>query len=155
MIHRTNTFKVTWIMVMLAAILLTASCGGNRSRNETPQPVLSGFEASFGKVKKTQWELTIQHEYRASFIRDGHPSEAYFDPQGILLKTQTELLSSELPSVIVSTVNGAFRGSSIAKAFQIDEPGKDMIFRLHLKTGRKVSYVDLNADGVIMINTIR
>lgn len=151
----TLTSKIIRITAPMALILLLLSCGGNRSGIEPPRPVLSAFEAGFEGIEKVKWELTGQQEYRAGFIRDHHPCGAYFDAGGTLLRTETEILSSELPSIVVSTVSGAFHGSSVAKVIRIDAPGKDRIFRLHLKTGRKISYVDLNEAGVIMVNTIR
>ena len=42
-------------------------------------------------------------------------SKAYFDENGRWIKTETELLSSELPSVMVKTVVGAYKGNSIFK----------------------------------------
>jgi len=102
-----------------------------------------------------RWESLGQDSIQASFLLDGHPTTAYFDGKGNWLRTETELLPSEVPAVIISTVTGAFHGRSIAKTLQIDESGKELIYRLYLKKGRQVSTVDLNTHGVILINTIR
>lgn len=137
-----------------AFLLLFFSCGDGKSRIDPPQTVVKNFETLFGKHADVRWESPGQDIFQASFIREGHPATAYFDGQGSWMKTETELMPSEVPSVIISTVSGAFRGAGITKALQIAEPGKEEIFRLFLKRGGQISTVDLNTSGVIMINNL-
>ena len=136
------------------SFLLFFSCGDRKSRIDPPQAVMTNFETLFGKYADLRWESSGQEIFQASFIREGHSTTAYFDGQGNWMKTETELMPSEVPSVIISTVSGAFHGAGITKALQIAEPGKEEIFRLFLKRGGQVSTVDLNTSGVIMINTL-
>jgi hypothetical protein len=86
----------------------------------------------------------------ASFTISGHPSKSYFDGDGMWIKTETELISSELPSVIVKTVLGAYKGSTISKSLKIDEIEKETIYRLSLKSGGNISEVELTPGGVIL-----
>jgi hypothetical protein len=146
--------KISDFAVMAAFVMLLPACGGKKSRVEPPQIIQSNFETRFGRNDDVIWKASGQDEFQASFTRDGHPTNASFDGQGNWLRTETELLPSEVPSVIISTVTGAFHGSGITKAIQIEASGKDMIYRLILKKGRQLSTVDLNTQGVIQINTL-
>ena len=145
---------LAYLLLTLSFVLLF-SCSDRKSRIDPPQTILTNFETMFGKKTDIRWENPAQDIFQASFTRDGHPTSASFDGQGNWLKTETELLPSEVPAVIISTVAGAFHGRSITRALKIEESNKELIFRLFLKKGRQVSTVDLNTQGVIMINTFR
>jgi len=112
------------------------------------QSVLDSFGSHFGKETNARWEKTGQLNYQATFKQNGHAVTVSFDGRGKWLKTEKELLPSELPSVVISTIVGAYRGSSIHKAFQVDRENRT--YRIILKERRHLSTVELTADGVII-----
>ncbi len=112
--------------------------------------VIASFESKFGKDISATWELSSDKSCVGTFTISDHPAKAYFDENGRWIKTETEFLSSELPSVIVKTVLGAYKGSTISKSLQIDEFEKETIYRLSLKRGGNLTEVELTSGGVIL-----
>ena len=146
--------KIIIFAVIPVLLVLAASCGEKRS-SITPTPaVITSFKAHFGKEPKARWEISGQSSYEASFKQDHHAIKAYFDKNGNWLKTESELSSSELPSVVVKTIAGAFNGNSISKVLLIEKSGEATTYRLFLKSGRHLSTVDLTTDGVILNSRI-
>jgi len=140
--------KIPCYLLMFSLLTLTG-CGRRKPANP-PDAILSSFESRFGNSIGAEWELSADTAYIASFKESNHPSKAYFDMNGTWIKTETELLSSELPSIIVKTVLGSFKGSTISKSLLVNEGEKESIYRLSLKRRGNLTEVDLTAGGVIL-----
>jgi hypothetical protein len=141
--------KILSQVLIMMCLMVAAGCSNKKT--VTPAPaVLTSFESLFGKNTRVSWEVTDRKTYLASFTHDGHPAKSYFDESGKWLKTETELISSELPPVIVKTVVGAYNGSTIFKSFQVEDPESGTIYRLTLKRGRQVTDIRLSAGGVML-----
>jgi hypothetical protein len=135
--------------LLILGILLVAGCSRQKSFNPSSK-IIASFESKFGKDIPAKWELSSDKIIVANFTISGHPSKSYFDGNGRWIKTETELISSELPSVIVKTVLGAYKGSTISKSLKIDEIEKETIYRLSLKSGANKTEVELTPGGVIL-----
>ena len=137
------------IHLLILSLLLVAGCSRQKSVNPSSK-VISSFELKFGKDINAVWELASDKSFVGNFTISGHPAKAYFDENGRWIKTETEFISSELPSVIVKTVLGAYMGSTISKSLKIDEFEKETIYRLSLKRGGIITEVELSSGGVIL-----
>ncbi len=135
--------------IFILNLFLFAGCTNRNTINPSPE-VNASLESKFGKDANAKWELSADRSYIAKLNVSGHPVKAYFTENGKWIKTETELISSELPSVIVKTVLGAYKGSSISKSLLIDESGKESVYRLSLVRGGKRTEVDLTTGGVIL-----
>jgi hypothetical protein len=145
--------KIRIFVIFPVLLFLAVSCGEKKSSITPSQAVITSFETRFGKESGASWEFSGQISYEATFKRDHHAIKAYFDKNGNWLKTESELPSSELPSV-VKTIAGAYRGNSISKVLLVEKPDESTTYRLFLKDGRHLSTIDLTADGVILNNRI-
>jgi len=133
----------------MVSLFLAAGC--SRQKTIVPPPnVVAAFESRFGNDVIAKWELSADKVYVASFILSDHPVKSYFDENGKWNKTETELLSSELPTVIVRTVLHAYGGKSISKSLQVEELDKETIYRLSLKRGGSITEVEFTPGGVIL-----
>ena len=137
------------VSFLILSLLLVAGCTYQKSVKPSSR-VFASFESKFGKDISAEWELSSDKLYVATFTTSGHPSKSYFDENGVWIKTETEFLSSELPSVILQTVLGAYKGSTISKSLKIDENEKETIYRLSLKRGGNITEVELTSGGVIL-----
>jgi hypothetical protein len=140
--------KIT-IHFLILSLLMVAGCSRQKPVNPSSK-VITSFESKFGKDISTKWELSSDKSYVANFTFSGHPVKSYFSENGKWIKTETEFLSSELPSVIVQTVLGAYKGYNISKSLKIDEIEKETIYRLSLKSGGSITEVELSSGGVIL-----
>jgi hypothetical protein len=137
------------VPLVIFSLLMVSGCTYQKSVKPSPK-VIASFESRFGKEISVKWELSSDKIYAASFSASGHPSKSYFDENGEWIKTETEFLSSELPSVILQTVLGAYKGSTISKSLKVDENEKETIYRLSLKRGGNITEVELTSGGVIL-----
>ncbi len=137
------------VPLLILSLLMVTGCTNQKAVKPSPE-VIASFESKFGKDISAKWELSSDKTYVANFTTSGHPSKSYFDENGVWIKTETEFLSSELPSVILQTVLGAYKGSTISKSLKIDEIEKETIYRLSLKRGGNITEVELSSGGVIL-----
>jgi hypothetical protein len=135
--------------IILLSLFLATGCTNEKPISPSPAAKASQ-ESKFGKDSKAKWELSADKSYIANLTISGHPVKAYFSENGKWIKTETEFLSSELPSVIVKTVLGAYKGFTISKSLLIDENGKESVYRLSLKRGGRITEVELSTGGVIL-----
>jgi hypothetical protein len=137
------------LRLLILSLMLVAGCVHKNRVSPSPE-VLASFESRFGKDVSSKWELSDDQLYIANFTFSAHHTKSFFDKNGSWIKTETELASSELSSVIVKTVLGAYKGYNISKSLKIDEKEKETIYRLSLSRGGKITDVELNSGGVIM-----
>jgi hypothetical protein len=135
--------------LLILSLLMVAGCVHQKSVNPSPK-VLASFESKFGKDVSATWELSADKAYVATITTSGHPAKAYFNENGNWFKSETEYTASELPPVIVETVLGAYKGSSISKSLKIEEIEKETVYKLSLKVGNSISEVELTPGGVIL-----
>jgi hypothetical protein len=136
-------------LIIILSLFLVAGCTEKKSVSPSPAAKTS-FESRFGKDGSVKWELSADKSYIASLTISGHPAKAYFSEDGKWIKTETEFLSSELPAVIIKTVLGAYKGSTISKSLLVDELNKELVYRLSLKRGGEIKDVVLSQGGVIL-----
>lgn len=130
-------------------ILLVASGCSRQPVVQPPVTVAAAFAARFSGADQVQWD-SAGNEYRAAFNATGHPVTAFFTPDGNWLKTETEMQSSELPSVVVQTIAGAFRGNTVIKSARVDSAGNVTYYRLDIRRKGKTAVVRLSTGGVIL-----
>ncbi len=116
---------------------------------QPPVAVANAFASRFSEAGKVQWDST-GNEYRAAFNEAGHPVTAFFTPDGSWIKTETEMISSELPSVVVQTIVGAFPGNTVMKTARVDSAGNVTYYRLDIRRKNNASVVRLSTGGVIL-----
>jgi hypothetical protein len=146
--------KIKILAIFPVLLFLAASCGEKKTSVTPSHEVVTSFETRFGKGSGARWEISGQTIFEARFKRNHHAIKAYFDKKGNWLKTESELSSSELPSVVVKTIAGAYKGNNISKVLLVEKPGESSTYRLFLKSGRQLSTIDLTTDGVILNNHI-
>jgi hypothetical protein len=135
--------------LLILSLLMVAGCVHQKSVKPSPE-VLASFEMKFGKDVSANWELSADKFYVANITTSGRPAKAYFGENGKWIKLETEYISSELPSVIIKTVLGAYKGYNISKSLKIDEIEKETIYRLSLSRGGNITEVELTPGGVIL-----
>jgi hypothetical protein len=139
----------TFSHLLMIGLFLVAGCVHQKSVEPTSE-VLTSFESRFGKDVSARWELSGDKLFVANFTNAGHPTRAYFTGNGKWIKSETEYISSELPAVILQTVLGAYKGSSVSKSLKVEEIDKETLYRLSLKRGGVITEVELSPGGVIL-----
>lgn len=138
----------TALILLSLLVFLAGACSGGTSVTP-PEPVKTAFSSHFEDVSDVLWNAE-ESGYRAEFNRAGQATNAYFSSEGTWVKTETKLIASELPSVIVQTLFGAFPGNSVAEAARVDSLGSETFYRLTLKRKGNSTVVRLNSGGVIL-----
>jgi hypothetical protein len=129
-------------------LLLGFSCS-RQPDVKPPVAVASAFAARFSEADQVKWD-SAGHGYRAVFNAAGHPVTAFFAPDGNWLKTETEMITSELPSVVVQTIVAAFPGNTVMKTARVDSAGNVTYYRLDIRRKGKTTVLRLSSGGVIL-----
>jgi hypothetical protein len=143
-----NTKPLFGTLPICFIALLGFACSRNPGV-QPPEAVTSAFASRFSNTDRVEWDSASQ-EYRAVFNAAGHPVTAFFSPDGNWLKTETEMITSELPSVVVQTIVGAFHGNNIVKTARVDSAGNVTYYRLNIRRKSKTTVVRLSSGGVIL-----
>lgn len=144
---RPNPFAV---LLFLSWILILAACTGGPAVTP-PEPVKAALEQRFSDATGVKWD-SDDSGFRAVFTRGGHATTAFFLADGTWMKTETSLLPSELPSVVVQTLFGAYPGKSVDMAARVDSAGVETFYRLAIKRKGNTDVILLSSGGVILQN---
>jgi hypothetical protein len=108
------------------------------------------FDRVFRGAEHVSW--TTQDDYtRATFVIGGHRTEAWFSAEGELLGTARDIFFTQLPLVVMRSVDKRFEGASIFETREISNL-EGTRYRLTLEhKGKKYKlavYPDGNFDEV-------
>jgi hypothetical protein len=137
------------VLIFLFCVLILAGACSDGPSVTPPEQVKTAFSSQFSDAADVVWNAE-ESGFRASFSRMGKPTKAYFTAEGTWVKTETELIASELPSVIVQTLFGAFPGKSVVTAAQVDSIGSEPFYRLTIQRKGNSSVIRLSTGGVIL-----
>ncbi len=130
-------------------ILLFAFGCSRQPEVQPPVAVASAFADRFNEAVQVQWDTTGK-ACKAAFNAAGHPVTAFFTADGNWIKTETEMITSELPSVVVQTIVAAFPGNTVMKTARVDSAGNVTYYRLDIRRKNNTSVVRLSTGGVIL-----
>lgn len=142
--------KTPVVLFLISGIsILTWTCSGH-SKVVPPDAVKASFDSRFSDAGSVNWE-NGESDFQAVFSDQGHVVTAFFTKEGTWIKTETEMISSELPTVVVKTIVGAFPGNSVTKAARVDSADNQTYYRLNIRRKDKNAVVRLSTGGVILM----
>ncbi|MGM9478350.1 hypothetical protein ACS5PU_18130 [Pedobacter sp. GSP4] len=113
----------------------TVSLAQAQKLNATKVP--AEVKAAFAKLHagtKVSWERE-KHDYEAGFTLNGKETSEVYSAKGLLLETEVEIKSTELPAAVLAKLKGAkiTEAAKITKAdrtiyYEAEVKGKDLLF---------------------------
>lgn len=120
------------ILLLAGGTVITAQAQKN---NATKVP--AQVKAAFTKLHagtKVSWEMEKQ-DYEAGFTLNGKETSEVYSAKGVLLETEVEIKSTELPAAVLTKLKGMkiAEAAKITKAdgtihYEAEVKGKDLLF---------------------------
>jgi hypothetical protein len=98
------------ISIMTSAFATDVNSTGSASYN---------FNSYFAGASDITWSSAKQFS-RATFTKDNHKMEAYFDNAGELISTSTSIGTDELPIAAKRSIAKKYNGFAISEAIKLD-----------------------------------
>jgi len=127
--------------VVLSTVLLVNAAFANKTENVSYK-VENAFNTEFNRAKEVSWQKT-DNFYRASFKMNDEVMTAYFTPDGELMGVIHNMLSTQLPINLQTSLKKEYDGYWITELFECAKSDSDSYFvTLH------------NADQVVTLQSI-
>ncbi|MEO5683321.1 MAG: hypothetical protein ABIQ88_11810 [Chitinophagaceae bacterium] len=106
--------------VVLSTVLLVNAAFANKTENVSYK-VENAFNQEFGQAKEVNWQKT-DNFYRAAFKMNNEVMTAYFTPQGDFMGVVRNMLSSQLPINLQTSLKKDYEGYWITELFEFAKP---------------------------------
>ena len=142
------------IILLLAVCLLFAFSGYTYTipAEKVPAPVKESFAKKFPSATSVVYKME-KTDYKVTFNDKTVGMSANFNSKGEWLETQTIMIESDLPKVVLTSVATNFVGYVITDITKIDGPDNVLNYEMHLKKGTVAEKVKFSQKGEILKKT--
>ena len=131
--------------LFLAAHCMLASCSDDDlNAKQVPDAVMQTFSARFANTEAT-WEKEDK-QYKAEFWLNGRETEAWFRPDGTWVRTETDVLITELPAAVTTYVTENYPDYVIDDADRVETPD-NTYYEIELEKKDRDVQLRLTPDG--------
>lgn len=133
-----------YLMALLVGIFTLQSCDDDDPR-VIPTSVKNAFAQKYPSSVAYDWEKDRGY-YVAEFRNDGREAEAWFNPDGTWVKTETDFVDV-LPEAVQDYIDVNYPGYRIDDVDWVETPS-DEYFDIELeRNGKKDVYLHIRANG--------
>jgi hypothetical protein len=106
--------KIFLLFIGILTVGMIVSCkqgkksGEKPEKNEIPVAVSKAFSEKFATATNVEWEAEEEGIFEAEFTLNGKEMSAEFTSDGTWKETETEVAQSDLPAVIVDSLESAY-----------------------------------------------
>jgi len=141
--------KLIWSAFVLA-LTTTGAIAQDIPQSQVPAVVVNSFQQKFPKAKKVEWEVkgnVYEVEFETGLF--GTDQEAWFQPNGKVLRYKTEINKKELPKSVLDRVKRDFPGYRIEDAKKIPAEQK-VSYEFEVKNGKEERKLVLDPQGNVL-----
>ena len=112
--------------VVLSSVLLMNTAFANKNDNVNYQ-VENAFKKEFSQAKEVNWQKTDNY-YKAAFKMNNEIMTAFFTPEGEFLGVVRNILSSQLPINLQTSLRSGYENYWITDLFEFARPDANGYF---------------------------
>jgi hypothetical protein len=129
------------------SLVLTAGLATVFANDETnaSEKLKEAFRKEFARAEIVKWS-DVGEYHVATFVFGGRSAEAYFNTDCELLGSIRELLSYELPLVVIRSLDNRFAGADIIQTREITNT-EGTFYRVLLETQQRKYLIKVSANG--------
>lgn len=109
--------------------------------------VQAAFKKEFPKSEVLSWN-TVGELSRATFLLDGHRTDAYFSEDGLLQGTVRSLFFNQLPLAAITAVEKRYTAADVIEVYEITNL-EGTAYRITLDSQEKRFRIKIDANGNI------
>jgi hypothetical protein len=121
-----------------------------RQNFNVPEVVKKTFATKFPNATNVKWGAAKDSKYEADFTLNKHEVSAFFNPKGILVKTDTELNEAELPKTIKAYLSNSFKGYKISEIDKLEIKGKTT-YKMEAKNDKFEYDLEFDKNGKVLL----
>lgn len=137
--------KILFAALMAVAITGSTLAAEGTNARKVSVTVLRNFEKEFGEVQDVSWSVK-EGFTKATFIRDGVVTDAFFDEDAELIATAHGITKEELPVKALQKLGTCYAEYDIREAIAFTK-GCETRYYLSLEKGDKKQMVTVSASG--------
>lgn len=145
--------KISFLSLLILLSFIACESGAVKEKvNETPQmsvpaAVLDNFQKTYPSVVNSDWSISDNGWHQATFEMDKVPHHASFHPSGVWMETRSNMLLSNLPPTVKTTIEEQYQGYEIAETTLVTHHKKGLIYDVAFKNNKERMYVEFNKYG--------
>ena len=136
------------ILVIAASAFISLSVSAQSGKN-VPALVKTAFSQKFVKATDVKWDKEGKTEWEAEFKLDGKSYSANFDTTGNWLETEFSISTSEIPTVVKTTIVKDYSAYKV-KGIDVSETPKGKVYEVTFLKGVKSMELVFDINGKIV-----
>ncbi|PZW42669.1 MULTISPECIES: PepSY-like domain-containing protein [Mesonia] len=117
-------------------------------KEEVPANLISSFEKEFTNVSDVEWEKDMDN-YKVEFDLDRQEQEVWYAPNGKEVKREVEIMSSQLPNSILSTLKNKFASFEI-EDIEMTTINNEVTYEVEVENSNKEMVLTLDKNGKVL-----
>lgn len=117
-------------------------------KEEVPANLISSFEKEFTNVSDVEWEKDMDN-YKVEFDLDRQEQEVWYTPNGKEVKREVEIMSSQLPNSILSTLKNKFASFEI-EDIEMTTINNEVTYEVEVENSNKEMVLTLDKNGKVL-----
>ncbi len=143
----------TKVLIMAALVcnsFVSMSCSDD-DNNFVPENVVTrAFDTKYPDARQVSWENEAGY-VKAEFYTGSYEAEAWFDPQGIWLLTETDLPYNALPQAVRSAFEaGPYASWKVDDVDKLERPDTGTIYVLDVESGERDADLHYSENGILV-----
>lgn len=134
--------KAKYLLIALLLVSFTAFAKDAK----VPKPVKDSFSKLYPKVTHVKWDKEGT-DFEASFKVDGKDMSVLFSKDAILIETETEVETSQLPQAAQDYISANFKDYKIKVVAKIVKVTGGVSFEAEITKGSKKKELFFDANG--------
>ncbi len=137
------------LSVLFALILISLFVHAQEiQQRNVPAVVLNSFQLKYPNATDINWKLE-KGNYNVSFETNNKDNDLVMNDKGIFLRQVRDLYASEIPKVVLETINSKIPFFDVRNADRLEEGGK-ISYRINLEVDDKKTYFVIDDTGKLV-----
>ena len=115
---------------------------------EVPANLISAFEKEFTNAKDVEWEKDMEN-YNVEFEIDRMDYDVCYTPSGKEVKRKVELLASQLPGAVQTTIKSKYPNLE-ADEVEMIRTGNEVMYKIELESFTKEIEITVDKNGKVL-----
>jgi hypothetical protein len=135
-----------FVLLILIGFIITDLNAQKIDASQVPSSILKDFTSKYASAKRVKW-VKEEKNFEVEFMLNGKGIDVTYDTIGNWVETLSEISVSELPSIIVESVNKLFHDCRITGAARIDQYNKDALYESEIRFKGKKAVATFDTKG--------
>lgn len=134
------------IIVSIIAVFVVSVSAQQKESSKIPENVVKAFQKAHPQAKDISWDMEGRN-FEANYKENTNNYSVVIDKEGVILETESEIGTSDLPSGVIKYINENFEGYSVSGAAKIVDNKGNVKYEAEIKNGKQSKDVMFDKEG--------